>query len=51
MASPRRSANEPDGIFHAAATAPEELTFDALCTAETAVGQYGRVAHALPSTS
>ncbi|MFZ0014867.1 MAG: P1 family peptidase [Acidimicrobiia bacterium] len=37
-----------DGLFHAVADATEEAILNALCGAETMVGQKGRVAHALP---
>lgn len=39
---------EMDGLFHAVADATEESILNALCAAETTVGQKGRIAHALP---
>jgi D-aminopeptidase len=36
------------GLFQAAAEATEEAILNALCMAETMVGQQGRVAHAIP---
>jgi D-aminopeptidase len=39
---------EMDGLFHAVADATEESILNALCAAETTIGQKGRVAHALP---
>ena len=39
---------EMDGLFHAVADATEESIINALCAAETTIGQKGRTAHALP---
>ena len=39
---------EMDSLFHAVADATEESILNALCAAETMVGQKGRTAHALP---
>jgi D-aminopeptidase len=39
---------EMDGLFHAVADATEESILNALCAAETTVGQLGRTAYALP---
>jgi D-aminopeptidase len=40
--------DQMDGLFHAVADATEESILNALCAAETTVGQKGRVAYALP---
>lgn len=39
---------EMDGLFHAVAEATEESILNAICAAETTVGQQGRTAHSLP---
>ena len=40
--------SDMDGLFHAVADATEESILNALCAAETTVGQKGRTAHAIP---
>lgn len=39
---------EMDGMFHAVADATEESILNALCAAETTIGQRGRTAYAIP---